>query len=89
MMTPKVTIYSKVSCIPSNDFIDYWSDKTDLQYYRLRDSQYPQIAHDFEYADIEEMYDRKFYSIPIIFINGTYISSLKEAYNILREENAN
>jgi len=85
-MTTKVVIYSKQSCIPSNDFIDYWKDKTSLTYFRIQDSSFPQIPFDYEYSAIEKKLERKFYTIPIIFIDDTYVSSIKEAYSILREK---
>lgn len=83
----RVVVYSKASCTPTNDFLEHCKQNNhDLIYLRIRDSEFPQIPYDFEYSQVEELYGRKFYSMPIIFINEEYVSSLKEAYSILKRE---
>ncbi len=83
----KVTVYSKASCTPTNDFLEYCKqNRYDLEYLRIKDNEFPQIHYDFEYSDVEKLYERRFYNMPIIFINEKYVSSLNEAYTILKRE---
>lgn len=86
-MALNIKIYSKVSCIPSNDFIEFCKlfKSISLETFKIRDSQFPQIAYDVEFSEIEAQYNRKFFSLPIIFINDIHQKSIQEATINIKE----
>jgi len=84
----KVIIYSKVSCIPSNELINFcknFKEKIDLTHYKLKDNKFPEIKFDLEYEQLEQLYNRKFYTNPVIFIDNEVQSTVHNAFVLLRK----
>ena len=81
-----VTIYSIMSCIPSNDFVD-WCVQNSIshRYSRIRDPQFPQVAYDYTLDQVEALHDREFNTFPIIYINNVQYRSIAAAKEFLRE----
>ena len=76
-----------MSCIASNDFIDWCkSQSIDLISAKLYDSQYPRSAYDYTLDEIQLKYSRKFYSYPIINIDGLLLTDIKRAKAIIQGE---
>lgn len=82
----QILIYSKISCIASNDFIEYCKSTTiPTKVIRLLDKNYSEIAYDITLLEVENIYSRKFYTSPIIFIDNKFINSIKAAQTIIKE----
>lgn len=82
----KILIYSKISCIPSNDFINYCkSTCIPTKVVRLQDKDYMNLPYDITLDQVEQKYCRKFYTSPIIFIDEEFINSIKAAQTTIRE----
>lgn len=82
----KITIYSKMSCIASNDFIEYCKHMNlDTKTVRLQDKKYAHIKYDVTLNQVEEIYSRKFYTSPIIFINNKFVNSIEKAKKTIKE----
>jgi hypothetical protein len=81
-----VKIYSIMSCIPSNDFVDWCALKSlNYKYYRIRDPQFPQVRYDYTLDQLEELYSREFSTFPIIYIDETQYRSISAAKEFLNE----
>lgn len=81
-----IKIYSIMSCIPSNDFVAWCAfNHLDYHYYKIYDSQFPQVAFDFTLDQVEEIYDCDFNTYPIIYIDGLRFRSIAAAKESLRE----
>lgn len=82
----QILIYSKISCIASNDFIKYCTyTKIPTKVVRLLDKNYPSIPYDITLLEVENIHSRKFYTSPVIFIDDKFINSIKNAQNIIKD----
>lgn len=81
-----IKIYSIMSCIPSNDFVDWCAQHhLNYHYYRVYDPQFPQVAFDYTLDQVEELYKCDFYTFPIIYIDGLRYRSIAAAKEYLHE----
>ena len=80
----KLKVYSLPSCIASNDFVLYCKQKNlDFKNYVVKDINWPQIRHDVTLEEVESLYKRNFFSLPIIYINEEYINSIQTAKKLI------
>lgn len=81
----QVTVYTLMSCNASQDFVYFLRyGNFNHRVHRVYDSKYPNVEYDVTLDELEQRYNRRFHTLPIIFIDGRYypsISAAKEKLN--------